>query len=133
MSAKPHQGSELATFVAHQVLKLKPRKSQTEIASEAGFVHPNMISMIKSGASKLPLDRVPSLAAALECDAAYLMRLALEQAIGVTAAKAVLEVFGTPVTENELGWLEEIRAASDNSNPRLTRGSRQALRAIFGK
>lgn len=34
-----------------------------------------------------------------------MMRLALEQAIGRTAAEAVVEVFGEPVTANEAGWL----------------------------
>lgn len=133
MRIRPHQGTELPNFVAQRVLELKPRKSQTEIAAEAGFVNPNMISMIKSGASKLPLDRVPSLAKALDCDAAYLMRLALEQAIGPTAANAVLEVFGTPISDNEKGWLEEIRDASGNTDPRVTRGTRKVLRALFGK
>lgn len=133
MSVKPHQETELAKYVATRVLVLKPRKSQIEIAAAAGFVHPNMVSMIKSGASKLPLDRVPSMAVALECDPAYLMRLALEQSIGKTATAAVLEAFGTPVTQNELGWLEEIRDASDNTDPRLTRRARTAIQGIFGK
>lgn len=133
MSVKPHQETELAKYVAKRVLALKPRKSQIEIAAAAGFVHPNMVSMIKSGASKLPLDRVPSMAVALECDPAYLMRLALEQSIGKTATAAVLEAFGTPVTQNELGWLEEIREASDNTDPRLTRRARTAIQGIFGK
>ena len=133
MSVKPHQETDLAKYVATRVLVLKPRKSQIEIAAAAGFVHPNMVSMIKSGASKLPLDRVPSMAVALECDPAYLMRLALEQSIGKTATAAVLEAFGTPVTQNELGWLEEIRDASDNTDPRLTRRARTAIQGIFGK
>jgi hypothetical protein len=73
------------------------------------------------------------MARALECDAGYLMRLALDQAVGVTAAKAITEIFGSPVTANERGWLEEIRSASDNSDPRLTARSRATLRGIFGK
>lgn len=61
------------------------------------------------------------------------MRLALEQAVGATAAKAITEIFGTPATENERGWLGEIRDASDNTDPRLTARSRTMLRGIFGK
>jgi len=81
----------------------------------------------------VPLDRVPALARALEVDRAYLMRLSLEQSVGVTAANAIVDCFGTPVTENERGWLDEIRDASLNSDPRLTARSRSTLRAIFGK
>ncbi len=66
-------------------------------------------------------------------DPAYLMRLSLEQSVGVTAANAIVECFGTPITVNELGWIVEIRDASDNADPRITVRSRSALRGIFGK
>ena len=45
------------------------------------------------------------------------MRVALEQAVGATAAKAITEIFGTPATENEQGWLIESRDACDNTPP----------------
>jgi hypothetical protein len=92
-----------------------------------------MVTMIKNGSNKLPLDRVPSMARALECDAAYLMRLTLEQKEGETAAKAIAEILGTPVTANELGWLQEIRNASGHSDPRMTSRSKATISAIFGK
>lgn len=38
----------------------------------------------------LPVDRLPSLAKSLEVDPAYLMRLALDHAVGATAAAACL-------------------------------------------
>jgi hypothetical protein len=88
------------------------------------------------GQDCLPIDstdRIPSLAKGLECDPAYLMRLGLEQAVGKTAAQAIGEIFGTPVTENERGWLAELREASEDTDPRLTARSRASLRAIFGK
>ena len=73
------------------------------------------------------------MAKALEVDPAYLMRLALDQAVGSTAAKAITEIFGTPTTENERGWLIELRDASDIADPKLTARSLGALKAIFGK
>tara|TARA_R110002072_G_scaffold190022_1_gene347067 strand:+ start:170 stop:571 length:402 start_codon:yes stop_codon:yes gene_type:complete len=133
MTKKPYVDSQLAKYIKHRVLELKPKKSQLQIANEAGFPNPNMVTMIKNGSSKLAMDRVPSMARALECDPAYLLRLSLEQAIGDTAAQSVMEIFGTPVTSNELGWIQEIRDASDQSDPRLTRRSQLALKAIFGK
>lgn len=129
----PYENSPAALFITERVRDLKNRKSQKEIAREVGFVNSNMMSLLKSGANKVPLDRVPALAKALEADAAYLMRLALEQSVGVTAANAIIEVFGTPVSENERGWLDEIRDASGNSDPRITARSRVVLRGIFGK
>jgi len=120
MTKKPYEDSRLANYVARRILELKPSKTQSEIAAQAGFVNPNMITMIKQGSNKAALDRIPALARALEVDPAYLMGLALEQAIGRTAAEAVIEIFGDPVTENELGWIKAIREASGHSDPRLT-------------
>ena len=36
-------------------------------------------------------------------------RAAGRQAVGATAAQAITEIFGTPVKQNERGWLAEIR------------------------
>jgi hypothetical protein len=44
----------------------------------------------------------------------------------------VTEIFGTPVTANERGWVEAIREASGNSDPRLTSRAQAAINAIFG-
>lgn len=129
----PYQNTATARLIADPVRDLAHRKTQAEIASEAGFPNANMITFLKTGRNEVPLDRVPSLAKALEVDPAYLMRLALDQAVGATAAKAITDIFGTPATENERGWLQELREASDNSDPRITARSRATLRSIFGK
>ena len=116
-----------------RIQDLRGRKSQAQIAQEAGFINANVISLLKSGANKIPLDRVPDLARALEVDPARFMRLAIEQAIGPIAAKAVLSAFGTPISENELLWIGEIREASGDTDPRPTAKGRAAIRALFGK
>jgi hypothetical protein len=129
---KPHASTRLVSFLAQRVLELRPRKTQREIASEAGFIAVNMLAMIKAGSSKLPLDRVPALAKALEIDPAYLFMLAIEQH-DPTLARVVKEIFGTPVTKNEVAWLEEIRDASGQTDPTLTTKARKAIRGIFGQ
>ena len=60
VKSRPYAGTRLAKFLETRVLVLRPRKSQIEIATEVGFVNPNMLAMIKNGSTKLPLDRVPS-------------------------------------------------------------------------
>lgn len=132
VATTPYKDTDLAKYVALRILELRP-KNQAEIAAEAGFPNANFVSMIKSGTSKLALDRVPSFAKVLECDPAFLMRLALEQSVGSTAAKALVDILGTPTTANERLWLEEIRSASDNSDPRPTSRARSAIRGVFGK
>lgn len=133
LSSKPFSDTRLPRYLEKRILELRPRKTQLAIASEAGFISPNMLAMIKSGANKLPLDRVASLAKALECDPVVLFMLALEQLDRNTTEQAVREIFGALVTENEVAWIEEIRRASDHSNPSLTTRARSAIRGIFGK
>ena len=133
MAKKPYEDTKLAKYVSQRILQLRPKKSQLQIASEAGFPSPNMITMIKQGASKLALDRVPSMARALEADPAYLMRLALEQAVSEESAAAIVETFGTPVSQNELGWLQVIRDASDDTDPRITTRWAASIKGLFGK
>jgi transcriptional regulator with XRE-family HTH domain len=132
MATTPFANSALARFVSKRILELRP-KSQTEIAAEAGFPNANFLSMLKTGVSKLAIDRVPALAQALECDPAFLMRLTLEQEVGSTAARALVEILGTPVSANERLWLAEIRDASGNTDPRPTTRARTAIRSVFGK
>jgi transcriptional regulator with XRE-family HTH domain len=132
MSTTPYKNSDLAQFITKRVLELRPR-TQAEIAAEGGFVNANYLSMLKTGNSKLALDRVPALATALECDPALLMRLALEQAVGSTAAQALQEILGTPVSANERLWLAEVRDAAGNIDPRPTSRARAAIRGLFGK
>lgn len=133
MARKPHEDSRLARYLEKRVLELRPHKTQAEIAEQAGFINPNMIAMLKSGATKLPLDRVPSLAAALECDPRLLFNLALDQLVGDTTVRAIEEIFGTIVTRNEVAWINEIRDASGHTDPSLTSRGRSAIRGIFGK
>jgi hypothetical protein len=123
----------LAKLIEKKILELRGKKSQLEISSEAGFSQPSMLAMIKSGATKLPIDRVPGLAKALDADPARLMHLTLEQMSGDTIARALMEIFGTVVTRNEVVWLKEIRDASGNIDPALTSRARSAIRGIFGK
>jgi transcriptional regulator with XRE-family HTH domain len=129
---RPYADSDLAAFIAKRVLELRP-KSQIDIAGEAGFVNANVLSMLKSGATKLPLDRVLALAKALECDPKRLFLLALQQRGNETEKTAIADIFGTVVTRNEVIWLDELRDASGRIDPSLTSRSRAALRGIFSK
>lgn len=133
MARKPYEASRLAKFLEKRVLELRPHKTQAQIAEEAGFINPNMIAMLKSGSTKLPLDRVPSLAAALECDPRLLFNLALEPLGGDTTVRAIEDIFGVVVKKNEAAWIQELRDVSGNTDPSLTSRGRAAIRGIFGK
>lgn len=106
-------------------------KSQAQIAREVGYERPNLISMIKSGQAKLPVQKVPAFARALGVDPAFLFRLVVSEYM-----PAMLEVIGeiegaTPVTRNERGILEAIRKLSKNADPKLqSPAQHQALKAF---
>ena len=130
---RPFEDTKLTRFLQKCILELRPVKTQAEIAAEAGFINVNVLTMIKNGSNRLPLDRVPALAKALDSDPRRLFQLALEQRGGDTLEAAIREIFGTVVSRNEVAWIEELRIASDRSDPSLTTRARAALRAIFGK
>lgn len=122
MAAKPHAHTRLTDFLTKRILEVRP-KTQAQVASEAGFTNANMMAMIKSGATKLPLDRVPNLARALDVDLGRLMQLALEQHLGEPAARALMDTFEI-LTANERVWLAELRDASGHTDPALTTRAR---------
>jgi hypothetical protein len=129
----PHATSGLAVYIDRRILELRYQKTQREIATTAGFTNPNMLTMLKQGHSKLPIDRVATLAAALEVDSKYMLRLALAQHGNETMVRVYDEVLGTVVSQHEVGWLRLLREASDNSDPAVTTRARSTILSIFGK
>lgn len=75
-------------------------KTQREIAAAAGFSKPNILSMMKKGQTKVPIDRVAALAAACHVDPAYFLRLVLEEYHPEVLA-VIVDTIGEPLTENE--------------------------------
>ena len=132
VSGRPYAHTRLVSFLEKRILELRPRKSQAQIATASGFTSVNMLAMLKTGACKLPLDRVSALARSLEIDPAILFAMAVEQQDKVLA-QVLQQIYGTHVTANEQAWLELIREASDHSDPTLTIKARRAILAIFGK
>lgn len=131
-SCKPFANTRLPKFIEKRILELRPRKTQSEIAIKAGFTRVNVLSMIKTGSIRLPLDRVSGLADALEVDSGRLFQLALEQMGGGTTEGAFRRIFRMVISANEAEWLAEIREASGHTDPHLTSRARLTIRGIFG-
>ncbi len=75
-------------------------KTQAEIARQAGFPKPNILSMLKQGQSRVPIERIPALADACMVDSAYFLRLALSEYHPEVFA-VIVDTIGEPLTENE--------------------------------
>lgn len=129
---RPYADTRATKFVAKRIDELSSRrrpKSQREIAFEAGFKMANILSMIKSGDSKVPLDRVPSLAKALEVDERILFRLTVEQHFrGSDLHRLVDKMGAATLTDNEVLWLELMRELTDNTDPAPTEPMKNAMR-----
>lgn len=122
--------SRLATYLSKQIDALQGIKTQGDIAREAGFEKPNIISMFKLGKVKVPLDRIPALATAMNVDPAFMFRLALEE-YWPDRLDAINTVMGTVASKNEAEILFRIRELTNNGDPALTEALDDQLTKVF--
>lgn len=110
--------NKVATFIAFHLDNND--KSQREIAQEAGFSSANVLAMMKSGTTKVPLDRVPKLAKALGVDPRKLFLLCIEEYKPELFAtiKDILDG-AFPLSVNEEKIIKKLRAISKNGDPPL--------------
>ena len=130
MTTTPFASTRLAKFVSKRIDELH-NKTQADIAREAGFKNANFVTMIKTGSAKLPLDRVPEFAKALDTDPGALMRLAIEQTYGPKMLAVFVELLGEPLTENERAWIDLVRTASNGIDPFPSTTARKALHVLL--
>ena len=86
-------------------------QTQREIADRVGFKHANIISMLKSGETRVPLDRIPALAQTLGMDEKEFLLLAIEE-YHPGVHEVLVDVLGLPLSDAELGIVTMFRMAS---------------------
>jgi transcriptional regulator with XRE-family HTH domain len=128
---KTASGIKVHEFISAQLDIAKSMgKTQRDIAEAVGYDKPNPINMMAKGTMKVPMDKIPALARALNVDAGFLFRLALNSQWPEDAA-VIAQIFGTSLTKNETEIIEFIRGVSKNSDPSLSRDVEAKLRAAF--
>ena len=101
-----------------------------ELATAAGYESYNVITMIRKGRTRLPLDKVHRFAEVLQVDPAWLFRLALKEYMPETLS--VIETcLGPLVTNNERCLLEVWRHATRRSDPELSAELREGFMKIL--
>lgn len=130
MTTTPFASTRLAKFVSKRIDEMH-NKTQADIAREAGFKNANFVTMIKTGSAKLPLDRVPEFARALDVDSALLLRLAIEQTYGQKMLKMFVDLMGEPLTQNERAWIGLLRTASNGTDPIPSTTARKVMHALL--
>ncbi len=93
-------------------------KKQVEIAQACGFPKANIITMIKQGKTKLPLDKVGKLAKAIEVDPIHLFKMTMKE-YNKETWEEIERILDRPiVTDNEMEFINVIRE-SNVINPKL--------------
>lgn len=118
----------VAEFIADRLADSD--KTQREIAQECGFERANIITMFKTGATKLPFNRIGPLAKALDTDPAHLLRLVMNEYMPETweAIENILQ--STVLTANELNLIRAYRLATGDNDTAAVVIDRDAVIAI---
>jgi len=129
----PFADTMIAKLIDKRINYLKGEKSQREIATEIGYDKPNMISMFKRGEAKIPLDKIPALAKALDVDPMHMFRLALLQ-YWPAMNDMVEKMFGNVATANEEKiLLRRWRKMTKNLDPKSTPEIELAVQEMLEK
>lgn len=97
----------------------KSVKSQIEIAAECGWSTPNMVTMVKQGTTKLPLERIGPLAKSLGIDAVHLLRLVMQEYTPETFVAVEAAVGTTILTERERRLINRYRQFTEGTDPEV--------------
>lgn len=99
--------SAVATFIAERIEATG--KVQRHIAEKVGFESPNIITMIKKGITKLPLDKIGPMAKALDVDPMELYRMCMQEYHPDTW-KAIAPFLEAGLSEDERRLVRSLRA-----------------------
>ncbi len=104
--------------------------TQREIADRVGFKSPNIITMLKKGDTRVPLNRIPALAQALGMDERdFLITAIAEYHPGVH--EVLVDVLGLPLTDAELGIVTMFRLGTMRGDIELEGPFKDALEALL--
>lgn len=120
--------SKTASFLSRAIAQ--SARKQKDISIDAGFPHSNVISMFKTGETKVPIDRIPALAAACGADPKEFLVIAMEEYY--PAAWSVLrDVLGEPISTEEDKLLAAYHLANCNGDVVIDARMFDVLSAVF--
>lgn len=120
----------VAEYLTQQIILCG--KSQTQIAKEVGFNKSNIISMIKSGSTNLPMAKIAVMSKSLGIDPIHLFKLVMQEYEPETWEAIEDKILQQPViTQNELEIIELIRqGAVENPKIRTNEERKRILDAV---
>ncbi|WP_301583725.1 hypothetical protein [Halomonas alkaliantarctica] len=121
-------GSSVSDFVVKRQKELG--LANADLANALGYSNHNVITMIRSGKTRLPLDKVRPMASILDVDLAWLFRAVMSEYVPDTLA-AIEQSLGAFTSQNERNLLEVWRHATDSSDPEITDELRKGFMSIM--
>jgi hypothetical protein len=121
----------VAKFLEQQIAMSD--KPQREIAAECGYEKPNIMTMFKTGQTKVPLNKVGLIAKAINVDPIYMLKLVLSEYSPETW-DAIEGILGQErlVSSQEMELLKFMRAVTGNVIPDISiRENRDILGAAL--
>ncbi len=102
-------------------------KTQRQIADEIGYDKPNIITMFKQGTTRVPAEKVPALALALDYDPAMLLRAWMEE-YSPDLLTVIDANLGMSMSRTERSWVANLRKLYNGAVPPWDEMTEQALR-----
>lgn len=112
----------LSNFMNDNWDKLVGRTNE-DVASDLGYRSANIISMFRTGKTRIPLEKLPDIARLMKLDLTALLPLWFEQYWGERAdAKTLIKGFAQRLlSSNELPLVENVRKATKNKDMGFTK------------
>lgn len=135
--ARTGPGYRLAEYL-NANLDSKAPYTNEELAEKLGYKSPNLISMWRTGKTKVPLEQIPKLAEIMKVDFITLFRLWMDQyiypkdGIANAALKPVENALKRLCTANEWNLLRAIRKGNPSDDPEWTEAQQNAFVQIAG-
>jgi hypothetical protein len=126
MSSKPP--SPTAEFLTRAIED--SGATHTEIADRAGFGAPNVISMMRLGRMKVPLDRIPDIADACGADDRHFLRIAMAE-YHPEVWNVLRASFGDVLTRSEQDLIAIFRVLNQDGDIEIDLELSDALASLF--
>lgn len=104
--------------------------SLPELAARIGFRNPSVLTMIKQGITRVPLDRIPNLSRTLGIDEREFLAVAIQE-YHPGVYEILVETLGLQVTDAELGILTMFRMANIRGQIEIEGPFRKALEGML--
>jgi len=110
---KPAAKARIASVPFHEWLSVQINqsgKTNVELADALGYPRPNVIAMLKTGAMKLPLNKIGQMSRALGIDPVFLLQRVLSDSAPEMWSALNEVLSGRLVTGNEMALVEFVRS-----------------------